>query len=165
MTKAFKTNISAPAIIKAGGTSSQYLMADGSVSTGASGVKYTFASTPPSSPTIGDIWVDSSDGTEYTYVADQDTSQWVELSNAGLPGPTGATGAKGDTGATGATGATGLATAFTSKGDSIHGTGLNTYGILSVGFDNQTLIADSTQTTGMRWGDDMIILNIMGVYS
>ena len=36
MTKAFKTNITAPAIIKAGGTSTQYLMADGSVTTGGS---------------------------------------------------------------------------------------------------------------------------------
>ena len=36
MTKAFKVNIKAPAIIKDGGTSTQYLMADGSVSTGVS---------------------------------------------------------------------------------------------------------------------------------
>jgi len=36
MTKAFKTNITAPAIIKVGGTSTQYLMADGSVTTGGS---------------------------------------------------------------------------------------------------------------------------------
>ena len=95
MTKAFKTNITAPAIIKAGGTSTQYLMADGSVTTGGSGVKYTYSSTPPSSPTAGDIWVDSGDGTEYTYVADGDSNQWVELSNAGLPGPSGATGSSG----------------------------------------------------------------------
>ena len=36
MTKAFKTSITAPAIIKVGGTSAQYLMADGSVTTGGS---------------------------------------------------------------------------------------------------------------------------------
>lgn len=37
MTRVFKVDISAPSIIKDGGTSSQYLMADGSVSTGTSG--------------------------------------------------------------------------------------------------------------------------------
>lgn len=106
MTKAFKTTVSAPAYTVPGGTSSQYLMADGSVSTGGSGVKYTFASTPPSSPSVGDVWTDSGDGTEYTYINDGDSYQWVELSNAGLPGPTGS---KGDTGLTGQQGLTGPA--------------------------------------------------------
>lgn len=45
MSKAFKTNIVAPALIKSGGTSSQYLMADGSVSTGSATTSLNYSQT------------------------------------------------------------------------------------------------------------------------
>ena len=45
MTRAFKVNISAPSIIKDGGTSSQYLMADGSVKTGSATTSMNYAQT------------------------------------------------------------------------------------------------------------------------
>ena len=45
MTRAFKVNISAPSIIKDGGTSSQYLMADGSVKTGSTTESMNYAQT------------------------------------------------------------------------------------------------------------------------
>jgi hypothetical protein len=48
------------------------------------GVKSTYSSTPPSFPSIGDIWIDSSDGTKLTYINDGDSNQWAELSSTGL---------------------------------------------------------------------------------
>ena len=79
-------SLTATSIIKSGGTSNQYLMADGTVTT-SSGVKYTYSATAPISPTAGDVWVDTSDGTELTYINDGDTSQWVELSGGVFANP------------------------------------------------------------------------------
>jgi hypothetical protein len=40
----------------------------------------TFDTSPPASGnTVGDRWVDSNTGIEYTWLTDQDSSQWVEL--------------------------------------------------------------------------------------
>lgn len=50
------------------------------------------------------------------------------------------------------------------KGDLIVGTSDNTVARLAIGSNNQSLIADSTQATGMRWGDDYLVYAIMGVY-
>ena len=89
-------NLTAASFIKTGGTSSQYLMADGSTSSGGSGgSSITYSTTAPSSPTAGQMWVDSNTGIEYTYVTDPNTSQWVELGPTGQTGPTGATGPSG----------------------------------------------------------------------
>jgi hypothetical protein len=85
MTREFRTPIQAPSIVKEGGTSSQFLMADGTVTTG-SGVKSTYSSTAPISPAAGDMWIDTSDGTSYTYVNDGDSNQWVELNNGYISG-------------------------------------------------------------------------------
>jgi hypothetical protein len=110
-------NITAQSFVKASGTSSQYLMADGSVSTSsAGGIKYTYNSVPPSIKSAGDIWVDTSDGTEYTYVTDLNSSQWVELSNAGLNGPTGKQGLTGSAGPTGSSGTTTVASPILNTG-------------------------------------------------
>lgn len=54
------------------------------------GILYTFSSTPPSSPSPGDIWVSSLTCIEYTYVNDGDSSQWVELGPGGSGGSGGA---------------------------------------------------------------------------
>jgi hypothetical protein len=73
--------------------------------TGATGAGlYTFSSTPPASPSLGDRWVDTSSGIEYTYIYDVDSFQWVETHASGLVGPTGATGTQGQTGPTGSAG-------------------------------------------------------------
>ena len=61
-------------------------------STGAVGYNYTYSTTPPISPNVGDRWVDSNSGIEYTYVNDGDSSQWVEVSASGFIGETGPTG-------------------------------------------------------------------------
>jgi hypothetical protein len=44
-----------------------------------------------------------------------------------------------------------LATIYDAKGDLIAGTGPDTYARLPVGTDGFTLVADSSQTTGLRW--------------
>lgn len=46
---------------------------------GSGGANVTVSSSPPSSPVIGDVWVDSDDGNYYTYIDDGDSEQWVEL--------------------------------------------------------------------------------------
>jgi hypothetical protein len=51
---------------------------------GGSGA-FTYNTTPPASGnTAGDRWVDSNDGTLYTYVNDGDSSQWVDFSAAAV---------------------------------------------------------------------------------
>lgn len=75
-------------------------------STGA--IKITTDSTPPASPTVGDIWVEDTTGIEYVYVNDAGNFIWLEFSNPGVVGPTGYTGpAGGPIGPTGYTGSTG----------------------------------------------------------
>lgn len=55
-------------------------------------------------------------------------------------------------------------TLVNAKGDLIVATGDNVVTNLTVGSNNQILIADSTQTAGVRWGDDYAVLAVMGVY-
>jgi hypothetical protein len=45
-----------------------------------------------------------------------------------------------------------MATAIDAKGDLIPGTGADTFARLAVGANNTVLIADSAETTGMKWG-------------
>jgi hypothetical protein len=47
------------------------------------------------------------------------------------------------------------------KGDLIVGTADNVVTRVAVGSSLQTLIPDSTQTAGVRWGDDLLILQFM----
>jgi len=71
------------------GTGNGIVFADGTKMTtaasgGGGGAVLTFASTPPASGNnSGDIWVDSGDGTSYTYYNDGDSSQWVDSSVPG----------------------------------------------------------------------------------
>lgn len=77
----------------ADGTSGQVLSTNGSATlswTSAGGVLYTFSSTPPVSPSPGNMWVSSVTCIEYTYVNDGDSSQWVELGPGGTSGGGGA---------------------------------------------------------------------------
>jgi len=60
-----------------------------SSSASGSGSGFTYASSAPSTPAIGDRWLDSDTGKEYVYINDGDSSQWIEpLSSNGLVGVT-----------------------------------------------------------------------------
>ncbi len=73
---------------------------------GGGGGTYSFSPSPPTGAVAGDMWLDSDEGTFYTYVSDIDGDQWVELGPRifGPQGATGPTGPQGDTGAAGSTG-------------------------------------------------------------
>lgn len=43
------------------------------------------SSVPPTTPTTGDIWVDSSDGISYVYYNDGSSGQWIEMISSGVP--------------------------------------------------------------------------------
>jgi hypothetical protein len=50
----------------------------------------TYDTAPPASGnTVGDRWVDSNDGTLYTYINDGNSSQWVDFSTAATPASVG----------------------------------------------------------------------------
>ena len=53
---------------------------------------------------------------------------------------------------------------ITTKGDILVGTANATIARVGVGGNGQTLFADSSQTAGVRWGDDLAIMNLMGAY-
>jgi hypothetical protein len=52
----------------------------------------------------------------------------------------------------------------TAKGDIIVATASGAVTNVAVGTGNQLLVPDSSQTSGVRWGDDNNILTIMGAY-
>ena len=60
------------------------------------------SATPPVSPSAGDIWLSTEDGTLSVYFNDGDTSQWITVS--GPRGPAGVDGTDGTNGADGADG-------------------------------------------------------------
>lgn len=72
------TGLTAPSFIRAGGTSAQFLKADGSVDSSVF-PKTTYSSIPPVSPTpnAGDYWVNSETGIQYVYINDGNSAQWV----------------------------------------------------------------------------------------
>lgn len=56
---------------------------------------FTWGTTPPSNPEIGDRWYDTTDGILLTYVDDGDSQQWVEVYASGFVGGLGYTGSQG----------------------------------------------------------------------
>ena len=72
-------SVTATSFVKTGGTSSQYLMADGSVSTGGGGggASVTISDTAPAA-SAGDLWWESDTGRLKIYYQDTDTTQWVD---------------------------------------------------------------------------------------
>lgn len=60
---------------------------DGTVWNPQKGTPVSTGTSAPSSPTAGDLWFDTSDGTLYFYYADGSSNQWV-----GVSGPAGAAG-------------------------------------------------------------------------
>ena len=61
-----------------------YFIGDGSSLSNISAA-ITFSSTAPASPRHGDQWLDSNDGTCYTYLNDGTSSQWAELGSINIP--------------------------------------------------------------------------------
>lgn len=79
----------APGIgVPAGGTTGQVLTKSSNVdfatgwttpSAGGGGVAFAFGTTAPTTPTVGDLWVDSNSGIRYEWVNDGTSTQWVEF--------------------------------------------------------------------------------------
>ena len=96
----------ATSFIKTGGTSSQYLMADGSVTTsaGGGGANVTISDTiPAGTPTAGDLWWESDSGRLKIYYQDVDSSQWIDANpplapalSSNAPATASSTGSAGD---------------------------------------------------------------------
>jgi hypothetical protein len=125
---------------------------------------FTTSDNPPSSPSVGDYWYDTTSGKTYVYY----DSFWVETGST-IPGPTGPTGPTGAIGATGAsstvtgptgptgpTGATGPADsgALTTKGDLLTRTS-SSLTRLAAGGDGQSLVAYSSATPGLVWANNV----------
>ena len=49
------------------------------------GIAYTGSTTAPSSPAVGDMWVDQNTGIEYTYFNDANGSRWVQFTGTSIP--------------------------------------------------------------------------------
>ena len=72
--------VTAASFVKSGGTSSQYLMADGSVTTGGGNTQVSISDTiPAGTASAGDLWWESDTGRLKIYYQDTDSSQWVDV--------------------------------------------------------------------------------------
>lgn len=66
--------------------------------TGAQGPNIFYSETPPSSPEIGVVWVDTTESKIYHYYQDSDSTQWVEFASSGIKGLQGEAGPTGPAG-------------------------------------------------------------------
>ena len=90
----------------------------------------TISDTPPASPVTGQLWYESDTGLAYVYY----DSFWVEIGG----------GSAYDT----------VINTIQAKGDLLAGTASQTLDRLTVGTNNQRLIANSSATTGLSWAND-----------
>ena len=93
---------------------------------GASAMAATVSTTAPSGPIAGQVWFNSDTGGTYVYYG----TTWIEI---------------------GAAPANAILQAVDAKGDLIVGTADNTVDNLTVGSNNQILMADSSTATGLKW--------------
>jgi hypothetical protein len=71
-------------------TSNSFKYYTGAAWNGISGPKSTYSTTPPSSPSAGDYWINSNTGLGYVYIVDANSSQWVDIESNGYVGPSSA---------------------------------------------------------------------------
>ena len=90
----------------------------------------TISDTPPASPVTGQLWYESDTGLAYVYY----DSFWVEIGG----------GSAYDT----------VINTIQAKGDLLAGTASQTLDRLTVGTNNQRLIANSSTSTGLSWAND-----------
>jgi hypothetical protein len=89
-----------------------------------------------------------------------DGSSWVSVGNTGdITGVTAGTGLTGGGTSGTVTLTNDMATTITAKGDLLVGTGSATYDNLAVGTDGYTLVADSGETTGLKWAAPAVDTN------
>jgi hypothetical protein len=62
---------------------------------GPQNTNYSEQSTAPNDPVLGDRWLNTDTGIEFTYLSDVDGAQWVETNSVTFLGPTGPTGPAG----------------------------------------------------------------------
>jgi hypothetical protein len=128
----FASSVTATAFIKSGGTSAQFLMADGSTSTG--GGSSTIIDDIKPAVIAGGTWYQPTEGILSVGIG----TAWVEVGRNGYDGMDGADGAV-------------FVSPLTTKGDLfVFGTGDNR---LPLGTNNQVLTADNTQPLGLKWAN------------
>lgn len=76
---------------------------------------------------------------------------WVDPSTGDITGVTAGTGISGGGTSGTVTITNSMATAIDAKGDLVVGTGADAFSRLAVGSNNQVLVADSAQATGLKW--------------
>lgn len=82
-----------------------------------------------------------------------DGAAWVAYGSGDITGVTAGTGISGGGTSGTVTVTNSMATAIDAKGDLIAGTGADAFSRLAVGTNGQYLVADSTTSTGLKWGD------------
>ena len=76
----FLSDIGSNSITTTGNITADYFVGNGSALTGINaGANVTVSDTPPTSPSAGDVWIDSNIGVQLIYIDDGDSSQWVDM--------------------------------------------------------------------------------------
>jgi hypothetical protein len=94
---------------------------------------------------------------QYSYLKDTNSTEyydgaaWIAAPIGDITGVTAGTGIRGGGTSGTVTITNSMATEITAKGDLIAGTGSATFDNLAVGTNGQTLVADSTASTGLKW--------------
>jgi hypothetical protein len=94
---------------------------------------------------------------QYSYLKDTNSTEyydgaaWIAAPIGDITGVTAGTGISGGGTSGTVTITNSMATEITAKGDLIAGTGSATFDNLAVGTNGQTLVADSTASTGLKW--------------